>query len=169
MSSKTSASSKFETVVPDDVNTARAVTGRHVTFSRDSRSVTDMSRTCAACATEFDGRADARFCSAGCRQRAYRQRHRPHRPEPYTNTEPYDNPHVKDDGCCPWHKLIAAMNLRFYDPHSTADVWAFNLCAQRLRAADEIDQFIEWLSVVRDGFVGMETPERIAASIKRCT
>jgi hypothetical protein len=33
-------------------------------------------RTCALCGTEFYGRADAAYCSTGCRQKAYRTRTR---------------------------------------------------------------------------------------------
>jgi hypothetical protein len=64
---------------------------------------------------------------------------------------------------------VAAINLRFYDPHSTAEVISFNACADGPNIADEIDQFIEWLSVVRDSLRGMNQSEPIAASVKRCT
>jgi hypothetical protein len=131
-----------------------------------------MWRTCAGCGAQLHGRADARYCSPACRQRAHRKRRRPHKPQPYTNTEHYPNTHLANcraQGHPSTRKINAALNLRFYDPHlATGCFQEFYRADDHPLMADDIDQFIEWLSVVRDGLRGMNWPERIAASVKRC-
>jgi hypothetical protein len=56
-----------------------------------------------------------------------------------------------------------------FNPHRTADALRFDFCSAAPVVADEIDQFVEWLSVVRDGLRGMKFDERVEASRARCT
>ena len=116
------------------------------------------------CAAQFHGRADAKFCSPTCRQRAHRQRHPRYRPEPI----------IFIDGCakvCDSKRLRRSISIMDnYDAHlSVDDVLRPHLGPHAPQWADRIDDCIEWLSVVRDGLRGMEADERVAASVVRCT
>jgi hypothetical protein len=129
-------------------------------------------RTCTVCAAQFHGRSDAQYCSPACRQRAYRERTRPFTPAPYTNTEYYPNVYVRKctaQGHPTPEKMLAALKIRFYDPHLAAGCFQeYYRPEEHHLWANDIDQFIEWLSVVRDGLRGMEWADRIEASRVRC-
>lgn len=144
-----------------------------------------MSRTCTICAAEFDGRADAKYCSPACRQRAHRKRNRQNtfRPEPYTSTIKLNAniprglkgpERVRWITKHPDYPAMGSLNhvLRWrhtFNPHRAARSLRFDYCGNAPVVADEIDQFIEWLSVVRDGLRGMRFDERVEASRARCT
>ena len=56
-----------------------------------------------------------------------------------------------------------------FNAHLAADCLALSTyCANAPIVADEIDQLMEWLSVVRDGLRGMKFAERVEASRARC-
>jgi hypothetical protein len=120
-----------------------------------------LMRTCAECGSEFHGRSDARYCSPTCRQAAYRQRHRPYRPEPIGC--------MTDLGLkiATPKRLRTALNLFGYDAHQSADELRDELGPHASEWADWIDDTVEWLSVVRDGLRGMDQNDRIVASIVR--
>ena len=141
-------------------------------------------RTCTICAGEFDGRADAKYCSPACRQRAHRQRKRPFtfRPEPYVTTAKLNATvprGLKDRERTEWiikhpeyparGSLDRVLRWRYtFNAHLAADCLRFDFCGNAPIVADEIDQLMEWLSVVRDGLRGMKFDERVEASRARC-
>jgi hypothetical protein len=120
-------------------------------------------RTCTECASEFHGRADAKYCSPACRQRAHRDRNRPHTYTP----QPIDCKTSTGLPLASPQRLRTALNLTRYDAHDSADALRPELDTAA-EWADWIDDTIEWLSVVRDGLRGMDKFERIQASVIRC-
>jgi hypothetical protein len=134
----------------------------HVTVGVTGISVTDMPRTCTMCAAEFHGRADAKFCSPTCRQRAHRQQHRRYRPEPILYADYCAK--VADP-----QRLRRSLNIMNYDAHISADQLYDTLGPHASQWADRIDDCIEWLSVVRDGLRGMDSGQRAEATVARCT
>jgi hypothetical protein len=73
--------------------------------------------------------------------------------------KPRDEQRARDNAIAPnpypaKGKLDNALRLRSYDAQESARALAFDYCAAAPSVADEIDELIDWLTVVRDGLRG---------------